>query len=108
MLALDIYGGEETESLLEHLPDPDDADIRLPAGVTEVNDFHSAFKKLDNYFVSKINKDSARFKFDNLTQGEQSMAKYYIELKKRASKCQFADAEDTIRTKILLTMKMLN
>ena len=105
LLALDIYGGEEIESLLEHLPDPD---IRLPAGVTEVNDFHSAFKKLDNYFVGKINKDSARFKFDNLTQGEQSMAKYYIELKKRASKCQFADAEDTIRTKILLTMKMLN
>ena len=65
------YRGEEIESLLEHLPDPDDADIRLPAGVTEVNDFHRAPKKLDNYFVSKITKDSARFKFYNLTQGEQ-------------------------------------
>ena len=51
-----------------------------------------------------VNKDRARSKFDWMSQGECSVAKYYDELCKRADSYQFTDREDSIRTKILQTM----
>ena len=39
-----------------------------------------------------------------MEQGELSMAKYYVALRKQAEKCVFPDQDDAIRTKILLTM----
>ena len=39
-----------------------------------------------------------------MTQGDQSMAQYYVVLKKQAMKCSFTDQDDTICTKMLQTM----
>ena len=48
--AFSIYGGEEIETLIETLPDPDDGDVNLPADVklaTEaVNEYHRRVFKL--------------------------------------------------------------
>ena len=52
-----------------------------------------------------VNKDSAHSKFDTMMQGDTSMAKYFIELREQADKCQFKDMNDTIHMKILQTMK---
>ena len=47
------------------------------------------------------NKDTARAQFDVMEQGELSMAKHYVALRKQAEKCVFPDQNDEIRTKIL-------
>ena len=60
--------------------------------------------KLNNHFTPMLNKDSARSVFEQMTQGDQTMAKYYVALKKQAEKCKFPDADDSIRSKILQTM----
>ena len=46
------------------------------------------------------NKDTARAQFD-MEQGELSMAKYCVALRKQAEQCVFPDQDDEIRTKIL-------
>ena len=50
--ALSIYGGEEIETWIEMLPDPDDGDVTLPADVklaTEaINEYHRQVFKLTN------------------------------------------------------------
>ena len=51
-----------------------------------------------------VNKDSARSKFDCMTQGDRTVAQYFVELRKQADRCQFVDSDDSIRTKILQTM----
>ena len=106
--ALYIYGGPEIEQLLEILPDPTDDQVSVPdyvkASNETVNDFHKNVHKLHNHFSTMVNKDSARCKFDGLTQGDQSMATFYVSLKQQAEKCRFPDADDAIRSKILQTM----
>ena len=101
--ALAIYGGEEIEELTDNLPDIADAEVTVPEG-EEINDFHCAMAKLNNHFTPMLNKDSARSVFEQMTQGDQTMAKYYVSLKKQAEKCKFPDADDSIRSKILQTM----
>ena len=102
--ALAIYGGDEIEELLDTLPAIPDTDIIPPSGES-LNDFHRAIAKLDAHFTPMQNKDSDRAQFDIMEQGELSMAKYYVALRKQAEKCVFPDQDDAIRTKILLTMK---
>ena len=108
MDALYIYGGPEIEQLLETLPDPTDDQVSVPdyvkASNETANDFHKNVHKLHNHFSTMVNKDSARCKFDGLTQGDQSMATFYVSLKQQAEKCRFPDADDAIRSKILQTM----
>lgn len=70
-----------------------------------VNTFHKHIHKLNVHFATMVNKDSARSVFDNMRQGDLSMAKYYVVLKKQAAKCQYANQDDSIRTHILQTMK---
>ena len=108
MDALSIYGGEEIDKLLETLPDPDNppdlpTDIK-PEGA-EDDAYFKHVQKLNGYFTTMVNKDSARSRFDAMTQGEMSMAKYFVQLKEQAEKCSYADRDDTIRTKLLQTMK---
>ena len=94
--------------MIETLPDPDDGDVTLPADVkpaTEaVKEYHRQVFKLNEHFKTMVNKDSARSKFDCLTQGDRTVAQYFVELRKQADRCQFADRDDSIRTKILQTM----
>ena len=101
--ALAIYGGEEIEELTDNLPDIADAEVTVPEG-EEINDFHRAMAKLKNHFTPMLNKDSERSVFEQMTQGNQTMEKYYVALKKQAEKCKFPDADDSIRSKILQTM----
>ena len=101
--ALAIYGGEEIEELTDNLPNIADAEVTVPEG-EEINEFHRAIAKLNNHFTPMLNKDSARSVFEQMTQGDQTMAKYYVALKKQAEKCKFPDADDSIRSKILQTM----
>ena len=100
--ALSIYGGEEIETLIETLLDPEGGDVTLPANVkpaTEgVNEYHN------EHVMTMVNKDSARSKFDCITQGDRTVEQYFVELRKQADRCQFADRDDSIRTKILQTM----
>ena len=107
--ALSIYGGgEEVETLIETLPDPDDGDVTLPADVKPanepVNEYHRQAYKLNEHFKTMVNKDSARSKFDCMTQGSRTVAQYFVELRKQADRCQFVDRDDSIRNKILQTM----
>ena len=60
--------------------------------------------KLNNHFTPMLSKDSARSVFEQMNQGDQTMAKYYVVLKKQAEKCKFPDADDSIRSKIIQTM----
>ena len=39
-----------------------------------------------------------------MTQSSRTVAQYFVELRKQADRCQFADRDDSIRTKILQTM----
>ena len=80
-----------------------DTDITLPSGES-LNDFHRAIAKLDAHFTPVQNKDTARAQFDIMEQGELSMAKYYVALRKQAEKCVFPDQDEEIRTKILQWM----
>ena len=89
--------------MTDNLPDIADAEVTVPEG-EEINDFHRAIAKLNNHFTPMLNKDSARSVFEQMTQGDQTMAKYYVALKKQAEKCKFPDADDSIRSKILQTM----
>ena len=100
---LAIYGGEEIEELTDNLPDIADAEVTVPEG-EEINEFHRAMAKLNNHFTPMLNKDNVRSVFEQMTQGDQTMAKYYVALKKQAEKCKFPDADDSIRSKILQTM----
>ncbi len=117
LLALQIYGGEVIDELIETLEQPPDNDVvHLPKewGILKlkddgsageaITDFHRALYKLNKHFSLSSNKDAARSAFECMKQGDLTMAKYYVQLKKQADKCQFADRDDTIRTRILQTM----
>ena len=69
-----------------------------------VNEYHRQVFKLNEHFKTMVNKDSARSKFDCMTQGDRTVAQYFVELRKQADRCKFADRDDSIRTKILQTM----
>ena len=100
--ALTIYGGSEIRELLDNLV-LEDTDFNSTSGPQ--CDFETAIPKLDEYFDPLINKDSARNKFENMSQTQsESVAEYYVRLKTQARKCQFADCNDTIRSKLLQTM----
>ena len=101
--ALSIYGGEDIDELVDNLPQIPDEQVTVDAN-EQINDFHRAIAKLDHHFTPMLNKDSARSVFEQMTQGDLTMAKYYVALKKQAEKCQFADADDAIRSKILQSM----
>ena len=94
--------------MIETLPDPDDDDVTLPVDVKPeneaVNEYHRQVFKLNEHFKTMVSKDSARSKFDCMMQGSRSVAQYFVELRKQAYRCQFADRDDSIRTKILQTM----
>ena len=89
--------------MTDNLPNIADAEVTVPQG-EEINDFHRAMAKINNHFAPMLNKDSARSVFEQMTQGDQTMAKYYVALKKQAKKCKFPDADDSIRSKILQTI----
>ena len=101
--ALTIYGGDEICELLDTLvlEEPDFA-----SSATNTGDYDLAIQKLDEYFDPLVNKDSARNKFDSMKQNQsESVSEYYVRLKTQARKCQFPDVNDTIRSKLLQTMK---
>ena len=80
--ALYIYAGDEVESLIDTIPDARDQDIVVPAYIKDaaepINDFHRQVYKAHKHFMTMVNKDSARSKFDCMTQGELTMAQYFI------------------------------
>ena len=102
------YGGTDIENLLDTLPNPADTEVDVPDFVKSANEetdeFHILVHKVNKHFSTLINKDSARSKFESMTQDNQSMAQYYVSLKQQADKCQFPDIDDAIRSKILQTM----
>ena len=109
--ALYIYGGPELEQLLDNLPDPadTDSDTCLPEYIRgsgdAVNEYHKAVYKLNKHFITVVNKDSARSRIDTMTQGDVTMAEYYVSLKQQAAKCKFPDEDDAVRMKIIQTMR---
>ena len=74
---VNLRGGEEVETLIETLPDPDDGDVTLPAYVKPanepVNEYHRQAYKLNEHFKTMVNKDSARSKFDCMTHGSRTV-----------------------------------
>ena len=91
---LAIYGLKKIEELTDNLPEIADAELTVPES-EEINDFRRAMAKLNNHFTPMLNKDTARSVFEQMTQGDQTMAKYYVALKKRAEKCKFPDANQS-------------
>ena len=73
------------ETLIETLPDPVDDDVTLLADVkpaTEaVNEYHRQVFNINEQVKAMVNKDSARSKFDCMTQGERTVAQYFVELR---------------------------
>ena len=117
LIALQIYGGDAIDELIETLDDGSDAEIaKMPKewGILKlkgsgdadetITTFHKAIHKVHVHFTTSTNKDAARSKFESMRQGDLPMASYYVDLKKQAEKCGFADASDSIRTRILQTM----
>ena len=106
--ALFIYGGHDIENLLETLPDPTGENVVVPeyarAEGEAINEYHIQVAKLHAYFCTSANKDSARAKFDTMTQGDKLMSQYHVDLRKQEEKCKFPDIDDAIRSKILQTM----
>ena len=100
-LPCQFTGGGEVETLIETLPDPDDDDVTSPADVkpaTEaVNEYHRQVFKLNEHFKTMVNKDSARSTFNCMTQGSRTVAQHFVELRKQAVICQFANRDDSIR-----------
>ena len=53
-----------------------------------------------------INHDFARSKFDTMKQEEnETVGQYYVRLRQQGLKCNLHDIDDTIRTKLLHTIK---
>ncbi len=98
--AISIYGGEHIRELIDTLPNEPAADEE-----EERDEFDEIIAKLDHYFTPMINPDSARCKFEQMSQQEESIAQYYVRLRLQAEKCAFPDADDAIRSKLLQTMK---
>ena len=103
--ALIIYGGEELEELIDILPEPTEEEVSQTIPTGEKSDFHYAITKLNKHFIPMANKDRSRSQFEAMDQGDLSMGQYYVKLKKQAETCHFADPNDTIRTKILQSMR---
>ena len=115
-IAFVMYGGETVDDLVDTLPNPVDGDVKFPVewGILKmkpdgtadeaINNFHKAVFKVNKHFSTRANKDTARSQFESMKQGDLKMANYYVDLRKQAEKCQFADKDDSIRTRILQTM----
>lgn len=98
--AINIYGGERIRELIDTLPD-----VPTPS-IAEPNEYEKIMAKLNNHFTPMVNKDSAHSKLDKMHQNEgELVAQYYVRLRKQALKCQFADTDDAIRSKLLQTMR---
>ena len=94
--ALNIYGGELIRELIETLPD----------GAAAGNEYDMAVGKLDTFFTPMVNADSARSKFERLHQlDRETVAQYNVRLRMQAVKCNFPDTNDTIRSKLLQSMR---
>ena len=99
--ALNIYGGNLIEDLVDTLPEAEATGSEL-----EQSRFDKIIAKLDKYFVQLANLDSARSKFAKMSQiNEESISQYHVRLRTQANKCSFPDIDDAIRSKILQTMK---
>ena len=98
--AINIYGGEQIRELIETLPD-----VPTPT-IAEPTECEKIIAKLNNHFTPMVNKDSARSKLNKMHQNKgESVAQYYVRLRKQAIKCQFADMDDAIRINLLHTLK---
>jgi len=98
--AISIYGGERVRELIELLPNRP-----APQDVVRT-EYEEIIAKLDHYFQPSVNSDSARARLDKLQQMEnETMAQYYVRLRKIAADCAFPDRDDAIRSKILNTMR---
>ena len=75
-LVLSIYGGKEIDTLIETLPDSDNGDATLPADVKPELSM-SITDKLNEHLKTMVNKDSARSKFDCMTQGDRTAVQLF-------------------------------
>ena len=98
--AINIYGGEQIWEPIEVLPD-----VPTPS-IAEPTKYEKIIAKLNNHFTPMVNKDSAHSKLNKMHQNEgESVAQYYVQLRKQALKFQFADMDDAIRSKLLHTLR---
>ena len=94
--ALLIYGGKDLVRLERYLPDADD----------KLDEYETLKKKLNYYYVPRINKHYKRFLFLKMRpkQGE-SILSYATRLRERANCCQFHDTcEDRILEHLIQTI----
>ena len=83
--AVNIYGREIIRELIDTLQNVLECD-------NEHNDFEQIIAKLDNYFISITNSDSAHSKFAEMSQiRNESVAQYHFRLRTQAAKCKFPD-----------------
>ncbi len=100
--ALNIYGGNLIEELVDTLPEVQ----AMGSELEQQSEFEKTIAKLDKYFLPLANVDSARSKFAEMSQiKEESISQYHVRLRTQANKCSFPDINDAIRSKILQTMK---
>lgn len=100
--ALNIYGGEHVRELIDTFTDTSAIGAMAPSP-TAFNDIITA---LDSHFTPLVNTDSARSKLESMSQREgESIGEYHIRLRMQVSKCGYADPEDVLRSKLLLTMR---
>ena len=86
-----IYGGQTPADLEQTLPEVTDEDVGDNVYTKLVN-------KLNKHFLSKKNKDFARFQFGNLKQeSEVSLLSYFTRVKDVARKCGFQNEDEVIR-----------
>ena len=97
--AIQIYGGELLGELIETV-------TNRPPQEGPRNEFEEILAKLDHYFTPMVNSDGARSKLEKMAQREgESLAQYYVRIRMQAAKCNFADIDDAIWSKLLQTMR---
>ena len=100
--ALNIYGGELIEELINTLPDVQTSE----SSEAVQSEYDKVIAKLDNYFTPLVNIDGARSKFAEMSQNiGEAMSQYHVRLRTQAVKCNFPDISDAIRSKILQSMR---
>ena len=82
--------------------------MTLPDPPTQENDdaYKILIRKIDKQFLSKKNKDFARFQISELKQqNHERLAEYYAKIREIARKCEYGDHEnDAIRDHLIRTM----
>ncbi len=74
---ISIYRAEHIRELIDTLPNEPASDEE------ERVEFYEIIAKLDHYFTPMINPDSTTYKFEQMSQQEESIPQYYVRLRSR-------------------------